>query len=57
MVIEAGQGHGFKINDILFAVPIHICPTVAMYDFAHIVTGDALKTRWPITARSRSVSI
>ncbi len=28
MVLDAGKGHGFNIGDVLYALPVHICPTV-----------------------------
>ncbi|HMI62537.1 MAG TPA: hypothetical protein VK518_16585, partial [Puia sp.] len=44
LVVEAGADHGYKIGDIFYGVPIHICPTVAQYERAftienHLVTG------------------
>lgn len=57
MVIEVGKGHSYQIGDVLYAVPVHICPTVAMYDQAYIVLGDQLNTMWPINARGRGSSI
>lgn len=55
MVIEAGQNHGYKIGDIFYSVPIHICPTVAMYDSAYTVINNALNEKWAITARGREI--
>ena len=45
LVVEAGAEHGYRIGDIFYGVPIHICPTVALYDRAftienHLVTGS-----------------
>jgi len=57
MVIEAGEGHTYKIGDIFFSLPIHICPTVAMYDSAFTIIGNKLESRWPITARGRDLKV
>ena len=35
----------------LFALPIHICPTVAKYEKAHIVVENELRGTWTISAR------
>lgn len=53
MVIEAGKGHSYQIGDVLYVVPMHICPTVAMYDHAYTVQNNQLNTRWPINSRGR----
>lgn len=57
MVIEVGPGHNYKIGDELFALPMHICPTVAMYNDAYVIEGGALKDKWKITSRGREISI
>jgi D-serine deaminase-like pyridoxal phosphate-dependent protein len=51
MVIEVGEGHNYQIGDLFYVVPIHICPTVAMYDQAHTVIEHSLYDTWPIQAR------
>lgn len=55
MVIEAGEGHKYKIGDLFYVVPIHICPTVALYDQAHVVTGQEMDMAWPISARDHEL--
>lgn len=57
MVIDAGKGHNYKIGDVFYSLPIHICPTVAMYDNAHTVLNKALNIKWPITSRRREIKI
>jgi D-serine deaminase-like pyridoxal phosphate-dependent protein len=57
MVIIAGEGHNFKPGDELYALPIHICPTVAQYDSAYIIEDEEYKTKWPITARGRELNV
>src|SRR6201992_2585989 len=34
LVAEAGAGHDYKVGDVLYGVPYHICPTVALYERA-----------------------
>jgi D-serine deaminase-like pyridoxal phosphate-dependent protein len=44
----------FHLGDgISLAVP-HCDPTVNLYDFYHVVSGDTLIDIWPVTARGRS---
>ena len=56
LVIEVGRGHSFKIGDVLYALPIHICPTVALYDRAIIVKDGEVIDTWKVIARDRQIN-
>ena len=56
MVIDAGPDHGLAPGDLLYAVPYHVCPTVALYDHAVCVTGGKIDTTWEVIARNRKIS-
>ncbi len=55
MVFDAGKDHGFKIGDLLYALPIHICPTVALYSHAVCIESGKIAGDWKIVARDRSI--
>jgi len=57
MVIEVPEKHQFKIGDKLYALPLHICPSVAMYNNAYVIKDHKLVDKWEITARGREVTI
>ncbi len=48
--VEAGK---WAIGDILYVMPWHICPTVALYDKATIVKDQQIVDEWAIPARQR----
>jgi D-serine deaminase-like pyridoxal phosphate-dependent protein len=50
---EAGR---FKVGDCLYGIPRHICPTVALYDRAHVIRGGKLTAQWPVAARARKLT-
>jgi len=56
MIIEVGKGHSYKIGDVLFALPIHICPTVALYDHATVIENGKANGPWKIIARDRKIN-
>jgi D-serine deaminase-like pyridoxal phosphate-dependent protein len=56
MIIEVGKGHNYKIGDVLFALPIHICPTVALYDHATVIENGRASGNWKIIARDRKIT-
>lgn len=55
MVLNAGKNHSFEIGDLLYALPVHICPTVALYDHAICVESGNIAGNWEIIARSRKI--
>jgi D-serine deaminase-like pyridoxal phosphate-dependent protein len=57
LVVEAGANHGYKIGDIFYGVPIHICPTVALYERAFTVRDHFLSGQFRNTARDRVLSV
>ncbi len=57
LVVEAGKGHGFRIGDVFYGLPYHICPTVALYDRASVVTDGRVTGEWANVARDRKISV
>lgn len=47
----------FEVGDILYGLPIHICPTCALYDFASVVVDGQIVDEWKIQARTRKITI
>jgi len=56
-VLEAGNDHGYKVGDVLYGLPIHICPTVALYERAHTVQKGEVTGEWKVIARDRKIEI
>ena len=57
LVIELPDGHGFEIGDVLYGIPGHVCPTVALHQEANAVDKNgALVGVWPIAARGRRLA-
>ncbi len=46
----------FKIGDVLYGVPVHICPTVALYDKAFVVEKGEVIDSWKVIARDRVIN-
>ena len=53
LVLEAGPGHGYKVGDVLYALPYHVCPTVALYERAYIAENNMITGEWKTIARDR----
>jgi len=57
LVLELGKNHGFKIGDVLYGLPKHICPTVALYDRAATAKDNKVTGEWYILSRNRKINI
>ena len=53
LVLEAGVDHRFQVGDVLYALPIHICPTVALYDKLLVIEEGYVVDEWEVVARRR----
>ena len=56
LVLRVANAAHYHIGDILYGVPVHICPTVALYDKAYIVENKKNLTEWKVVARKRSIN-
>lgn len=57
LVIELPTNHPRKVGDVLYGIPIHICPTCALYDAAIVVENNEVKEQWKIVARDRKITV
>lgn len=57
LVLGTRHAAAFTPGDVLYAVPWHICPTVALYGSATVVRDGRAVGRWPVTARERTLTI
>jgi len=57
LAIESPRAKEFAVGDVLYGVPYHICPTVALHSEAVIVRNHRTAGTWPVTARERKLTI
>ena len=57
LVLENKEGEHFVSGDILYGIPWHICPTVALYDSIKIIENGQWIAEWKNIARDRKISI
>lgn len=54
LVVETEDAGQFSPGDLLYALPRHICPTVALHHEAHVIRKKTLtEERWIVAARRR----
>ncbi|MEO6315403.1 MAG: D-TA family PLP-dependent enzyme [Chitinophagaceae bacterium] len=55
LVLEAGSDHHYQTGDVLYGLPIHICPTVALYERAITIENGLVTGEWKTIARDRKL--
>ena len=55
MVITFVRADDFATGDCLYAIPSHICPTMALHGRVWAVEGNQAVEQWPVVARERAV--
>jgi len=56
LVLEVTDSSDFPIGTPLYGVPVHICPTVALHDKAHVIYGNQFQETWEVIARKRFIN-
>jgi D-serine deaminase-like pyridoxal phosphate-dependent protein len=57
LVVEAGMGHNYKTGDVIYGMPYHVCPTVALYERAITIENNQTSGEWKNIARDRKITI
>lgn len=55
LVVQVPDARAHPVGEAWYGVPIHICPTVALYDEAVVVENGEATGTWPVTARGRAL--
>lgn len=57
LVLKVDDSTDYKIGDVLYGIPYHICPTVALYERAIVVENNEAVDEWKVVARDRKINI
>lgn len=56
LVMKTDEDHHYRIGDVLYGVPFHICPTVALYERVRLIKEGELSGEWKVIARDRKLN-
>ncbi|MDR2498769.1 MAG: D-TA family PLP-dependent enzyme [Tannerellaceae bacterium] len=56
LVVETPNSRLYPVGAIIFGIPEHICPTVALYEKLHILSNGMIEKSWKVIARARDLS-
>jgi D-serine deaminase-like pyridoxal phosphate-dependent protein len=57
LVVDAGKHHHYKVGDVLYGLPYHVCPTIALYERAITIENNHITGEWKNIARDRKITI
>ncbi len=57
LVVSSSANHNYKVGDVLYGIPFHVCPTCALYERALVVENNELRSEWRMIARDRKINI
>jgi D-serine deaminase-like pyridoxal phosphate-dependent protein len=57
LVLETPEAERYTVGDVLYGIPWHICPTVALHSEVVVVRNARAEERWKVAARDRTLTI
>ena len=57
LVCEVDVSHTYEIGDVLYGLPYHICPTVALYERVYTIEDGKISGEWKNAARDRKLTV
>jgi len=57
MVLTVDDGQEFHVGDVLYGIPYHVCPTVALHDQSAIVENHQVVKYWETLSRNRRITV
>jgi D-serine deaminase-like pyridoxal phosphate-dependent protein len=57
LVVETPHAAGIAVGDGFYALPWHVCPTVALHEEVWVVENQRASARWTVTARKRRLEV
>ena len=57
LVVEVSDGSLYEVGQGFYAIPTHICPTVAKYETLQVVENGEITKEWNVAARNQKITI
>jgi D-threonine aldolase len=56
MVVQVADSSQYAVGDLWYGVPVHICPTVALFAEAQVIQHHENTAQWQVIARNRKIN-
>jgi len=57
LVVEVPDTSLYPVGTVFYAVPVHICPTIALHDHVGVIEDNNCVAYWKVIARDRKIMI
>ena len=57
LVVESPGADRFRVGDVVYSLPWHVCPTMALHQEVWLAENGRARSTWMVAARSRRLSI
>ncbi|HQR92953.1 MAG: threonine aldolase [Bacteroidetes bacterium 24-39-8] len=57
MVVQVADSSQYQVGELWYGVPVHICPTVALFAEAQVIQDHENIQQWQVIARNRKINI
>ncbi|RYG04889.1 MAG: D-TA family PLP-dependent enzyme [Chitinophagaceae bacterium] len=57
LVVKIPDSTIINVGDEWFGIPVHICPTVALYDSVQVINEGFATESWKVIARDRAITV
>lgn len=57
LVVQTPRASEYKVGDVIYGIPRHICPTMALHSDVWAVHKGVADESWPVVARARKITI
>lgn len=57
LVVQTSRAGEYSVGSVVYGIPRHICPTVALQSDVWIVRDGVATETWPVIARTRKITI
>jgi D-serine deaminase-like pyridoxal phosphate-dependent protein len=57
LIVETPAAHRYQPGDVVYALPGHICPTVALHKEVLVAEGGHIVGRWTVASRDRVLTV
>ena len=57
LVLQTPRAAQYHVGDVVYGLPRHVCPTMALHSEVWAVRDGRAGERWPVTARASRLTI
>ena len=57
LVLQTPRADQYQVGDVVYGIPRHICPTMALHSDVWAVRDRVAAESWPVVARTRRITV